>query len=806
MPRKPIDFELDFMTKDIISKFTVKQFDDVTFNITPKKQGLDYDTTGMTGKIFIGINNDVFMQTTGITVSSNNINVLLDKNMLQKNGKAYAEIELTDSKGTISSSSFIFNIDPKIGEGATMPGSIEGFVAKYERLIAEFKSQINETINNCNTRVDNKLNTVDSLINVKISDFEKRFNRLTSSQQQDAEVIDARTDFKGEVFDSLKERIDYTDKLLRESTVSTVETESDFTTVEATSNGYFEDVKLEGKTLATVLTCSTNKNYAKWTPVDCVSYKAVEVGKVYTIIAQTNNTAQCGLKNRTSNDYLLALAAANEFICKTITFSKAEELIIVTDTEGTVNMELMILEGDHTQNPPSYFEGLKSVGDGADEIVVSSVNHILLNEQAVDEDWLQGMFTGGSANTPYASCKAINISGHKYLYSYYIYGNTLNSASYIVFFDKNKQRIGSRLTGVTLHTKIDIPNNACYVRLMAEVGEGKYTNTRLIASTKPLSMVTINCNKSDKKRLLFYNEETQTWEKPILREWDSIEKHADGKYYYHQRSGEVVLNGSENWGITSTDTNTIRFYTNLNNASTTNNVLIPAIMDKFTESTAISQDVEGFNLFGITNNTRIRISKTKLSTQDIEGFKAWLQANNVTVVYQLAQEKVYECTNIDLITYANETNYIVECGAIVPKTTLKVHNNISNVVSLLQKKVSLLESNITKYMITQNRMQLASTYSADSVTFKVDYALCSEETEEYNEDLYNLILNNILVGKDNYDYDKMFTMILDYASWNQISWEQFDILVGLMDMQHNPPIEEIPTDDEIVEEIPNEIM
>ncbi len=38
-------------------------------------------------------------------------------------------------------------------------------------------------------------------------------------------------------------------KKLEESTVSTVTTESDFTTVEATSNGYFEDVKLEGKTL-----------------------------------------------------------------------------------------------------------------------------------------------------------------------------------------------------------------------------------------------------------------------------------------------------------------------------------------------------------------------------------------------------------------------------------------------------------------------------------------------------------------------------------------------------------------------------
>ena len=202
-------------------------FDDVSFNIKPKNQGLDYDITGTTGKIFVGVNNDMFMQTDGITVSSNNINVLLDKNMLQKNGRAYAEIELTDSAGTITSSSFIFDIDPKIGEGGQIPGEYEGFVEKYERLISEFKSQVNSTINNCNdkvnitinncnTNVDNKLNSVDSLVNVKISDFEKRFNRLTSSQQQDAEVIDARVDFKGVAFDSLKERIDYTDKLFEE--------------------------------------------------------------------------------------------------------------------------------------------------------------------------------------------------------------------------------------------------------------------------------------------------------------------------------------------------------------------------------------------------------------------------------------------------------------------------------------------------------------------------------------------------------------------------------------------------------------
>ena len=44
------------------------------------------------------------------------------------------------------------------------------------------------------------------------------------------------------------------------------------------------------------------------------------------------------------------------------------------------------------------------------------------------------------------------------------------------------------------------------------------------------------------------------------------------------------------------------------------------------------------------------------------------------------------------MTYSGETNYIINSGAISPKSLLKVHNNISNVVKILQEKVSLLEN------------------------------------------------------------------------------------------------------------------
>lgn len=364
-------------------------------------------------------------------------------------------------------------------------------------------------------------------------------------------------------------------KKLEESTVSTVTTESDFTTVEATSNGYFEDIKLEGKTL-----------------VVNIDNEIVEAG-----------------------------------------------------TEGAT---------------------LKSVGNGADEIVVSSVN---------------------SDNT-----------------------------------------------------------------------------------------------KSDKKRLLYYNEETQSWEKPILRQWDSIEKHANGKYYYHQRSGEVVLNGNEDWRINPKEGNITQ------GLLTTPNINTLVISDKFKYSQ--HNDVDECIWVYNKNNIVLNIAKSKLSTQDVTGFKQWLQANNVTVVYQLAQEKVYECTNIDLITYNGETNYVVESGAIVPKTTLKVHNNISNVVSLLQKKVSLLESNVKASQEVQDMMILET----DMRMLDIELALIEFIPMKLNlggSDMlrsatyFNFLKNHII--NETYEKEYLENVMNKYLATGRINQDEYDELYKML----YPPVYDI---------------
>ena len=659
--------------------------------------------------------------------------------------------------------------------------------------------------------------------------------------------IGATVNTHTEQINNLNKELDRVKKL-EESTVSTVTTESDFTTVEATSNGYFEDVKLEGKTIKNLLG-SNGRN--------SVSLNQSLKSKLYTLLepipANTDIFIRISVTAKKAPLNGLKINVMNEdgsYSYFTGFNGVYDQCLKITHDKNIIKLGFYMPQGEFDNDSmanityekaqvtlvdvgTSYFEGLKSVGqsattseDGVDEIVVSSVKS--------DGNLLMPLHTGvttGSYNknnitfsSDYSMSYVANAWGQGV--SVDVVG-VVKGETYVILCDTNTNMCIKSTNALNTTGDIQIHSNKAEIvatstgigtiefKNATETGNVSCTNLRVIKKGSKEEFSVLN---QDKKRLLYYNEETQTWEKPILREGDSIEKHANGKYYYHQRSAEVVLNGSENWNndknsstmSPATYRQSIQFDAiDIPNAAFNTKTSPNIISDLL--PTVIFGDVYSYNHIGIsisgTDNIGTHIIINNNFT-DVTELKQWLQANNLTLVYQLAEEKVYECTNIDLITYTNETNFIVESGVLSPKTTLKVHNNISNVVRLLQKKVSLLESNVTSYMTTQNRLMLASRYNSDTVSFKVDYAVYSENMsqENYDTDLYNLILNNILVGKDNYDYDHMFNIIMDYASWSQISWDQFDILVGLMDIQHNPPIEEIPTDDEIVEEIPNEIM
>ena len=221
---------------------------------------------------------------------------------------------------------------------------------------------------------------------------------------------------------------------------------------------------------------------------------------------------------------------------------------------------------------------------------------------------------------------------------------------------------------------MSLNDNVKYIRVVANIDS--LTNSPNVKCEISL------LDSQDKKRILYYNSDTKAWEKPVLRKWDTIEKHSDGKYYYHKRSGEVTLNGSENW-VKDVDYEGVPQYALsgcLNPPSPTYEIL----------DVIHNSDCDIL----VSLYTGVFLVKN-IST--IEELKTWLQSNPVTVVYQLAEEKVYECTNLDLISYQGETNYIVNTGAITPKSSFNVNDGVSDVVKLLQQRTALGETHEHEY-------------------------------------------------------------------------------------------------------------
>ena len=721
----------------------------------------------------------------------------------------------------------------------TMVENVNNAISSMDTTVNSKISEMTDVVNNKISEVDIAKNEITTTVSNKLNDVENRFNALTSSQQQDAEVIDARVDFKGVAFNSLKERIDYTDKLLRDSTISTVTTESDFTTVEATSNGYFEDVKLEGKTLVNLgsntnlwgvkssgksgvdynIISTNDRNICMNKLTDSVDYiyfcknidaNLFKANTEYTIVCNVNNVTNFGIMSGNTKEKIIDyVAISNGYNCfKAIstdlsTVTGVQNILIYGLVERNLIADncsisdVIILEGDHTQNPPSFFEGLKSVGENTDEIVVSSVNENLFDEDNV-------IFTTIGNN--YGVVEKVGVGRYRYI------GSSDASKNWGIVFKQVKLPPNSNFS---ISFKKDIKKSN-YERLYIKSSSGsvildKFVDSREFNFTTGVDdtyIFNFYCgngtvaniefelydvciknkhsnfeytpHQSDKKRLLYYNEETQAWEKPILREWDSIEKHADGKYYYHKRSDEVKLTGNEpptKWGQTEC------FMFRTWQGIFKDDVCVCDKLPFINVSTMYGQGI-----IGVACNSNGVILNVGKST--VEEMKEWLQTNPVTVVCQLAQEKVYECTNIDLITYANETNYLVESGVLSPKTTLKVHNNISNVVSLLQKKVSLLESNVKASQEVQDMMILET----DMRMLDIELALMEFAPMKLNlggsnmlrsATYFNFLKNHIV--NETYEKEYLENVMNKYLATGRINQDEYDELYKML----YPPVYDI---------------
>ncbi|HAK42769.1 MAG TPA: hypothetical protein DCM59_08820 [Clostridium sp.] len=142
----------------------------------------------------------------------------------------------------------------------------------------------------------------------------------------------------------------------------------------------------------------------------------------------------------------------------------------------------------------------------------------------------------------------------------------------------------------------------------------------------------------------------------------------------------------------------------MDNTNIAKSSAVSCISDMFTGvnySTISNVDTDSMSLHPTVSRICIRISKSKLATKDINGFKAWLQANPVTVHYELATP--VETPINDLVpvrTYDGVTNIFTEGSLIEPIIKGEIPSNIPAKIQTLSMENKTLQVENIKFRNT----------------------------------------------------------------------------------------------------------
>lgn len=509
------------------------------------------------------------------------------------------------------------------------------------------------------------------------------------------------------------------------------ETNSNNFVIENTSDGYIDNVKLDGKTLVNLwgnkasdfllsgqATFNEESGYVelastshRYSNVFTKYTGNLKPNTLYTIIVDVvENTfakSDIPILKISSSDPTQGYSCFNEtrnvnggrtgkFVFTITTISDFSNVNIGLRTfVDNINSEvgcklkfrIIILEGDHTQNVPKYFKGLKSVGEDVDKIIVLSTkssgnllhcegfsmvsNGLTLTYNPFEEEYtLNGTCT--TDNTcffPHNMCSIHNISLQG-KYSGRLVISNPNVANFNVrFYEKSFTR------GVILNNKklthTGNYNNGDIVGFSIRVDNGQtFNNDKFkVCFNKGDTPIPYEPYEEHKKELL-YKDVDGVWKKPALCEWNTIEKHDDGKWYYHKRSEQIILSNNRAWTMLNTTPN-LRYYTIPEKKGKTGT---QKIINDFT--TVISDTYNnGNNHIGIDGKGNIVLGMDR-SKVDI----TYLINNPITFVYELAQEEIYECLPIPVASYKSETTYKIDSGVITPASTFELDYSLGNAV------------------------------------------------------------------------------------------------------------------------------
>ncbi|KFX58369.1 hypothetical protein KU40_04765 [Clostridium botulinum] len=596
-------------------------------------------------------------------------------------------------------------LDGSVSTGNTLKTNLDGSIATGTTLKNDIDNRIT-TGNKLKTDLDNSSTVATSKKEI-----------LDTANVQAEKNIETLNSF-GDASQLTKDVTTLKNKVLKNE-LTPIETDSVLTKLPNCIGEYVHNMQIKGKTLQNLWnnskTLDTLQNALVQQQESNFSSRFNTKGGIYTIINFTNKslTLDLSLENTSQYSRTIYIPVNSK---KNITLNNDFPRYLKGDfTDGWENTDsskeefkksIMILEGE-IKEIPSYFEGIKSVGEaeGNKISILSTGNNLFdINKSIPKSNTAKNV--DGNSFTLSGTSTWCGTTGQKLILKpntkYKISGKIDKiKGGDNLFIEANNN--GGRLlyTGSfpsTFTTKNDVSNSI----ITFVINNATPQDTSVEFSDIQIEEDTLNPvyepYKEDKTEILLPS--------PHCGLPSGVSDVVDyDKNERIKNVDKVVLNGSENWQISSNapiQTITVPFTLMLSNSVNAWNPFDNMLSDKFINKNTWNVDEEGISI-STGNQLNIRILKSKLETPDVAGFKKWLQANPTTVYYQLDNPKT-EKLNIKDTLQTFTDGYIMLDNAITPCTYLEYSTNLPSAIGSLTGITDKLVDDVTNVEITISDM------------------------------------------------------------------------------------------------------
>lgn len=401
---------------------------------------------------------------------------------------------------------------------------------------------------------------------------------------------------------------------------------------------------------------------------------------------------------------------------------------------GTVKLfsDVLIIEGE-VDFVPNYFKGLKSFGEAEQEVdkykitILSHGKNLCDFQKSKLHGSLNAYITEKNGEFSYsvgvddkvgwfAETDNIKINEGNYTISIEVKANLSSGAQKfwygVYLYDVNGTYLGYRGTYVNTtnnynryNLSVDIPPNTSFCKFRVYnysniAGTITFKNPQLEEGTVATPYEPYKC---DKKDILL---------KEPLKECDYVYED-NGQVKVYRDARKYVITGNEDWSqyTDNRDFTCMGFFLQLNKIFDAKlggkficNNFKGSDTDVFPGNITVDDEiifVKGRSGEASPSYIKISISKSKLTTQNVEGFKKWLKANPTEIVYQLSTptiEIVDNCVDIDLDTYQEKTYFNI-LNSLPGTLDFKVPSNIGSLVQSNAKEINNINEFINNFIL-----------------------------------------------------------------------------------------------------------